>query len=109
RHAKRLVKCKTRKTCPNRNFKCQAEMHHHDGSQLAAYREPAQPDQRIQPDVAGPFMSSGQTKHGANLTNPQRRAKLASARGGTSVLLVALPEVRTRARRKLMRTSGSRH
>src|SRR5262249_7518385 len=76
--------------CPNRNFKFQAEMHHHDGSQLAAYREPAQPDQRIQPDVAGPFMSSGQTKHGANLTNPQRRAKLASARGGTSVLLVAL-------------------
>src|SRR5262249_17505270 len=85
RHVQQRRQCNNRKTCPNRNFKFQAEMHHHDRSQLAAYREPAHANHRINPDVAGSFSSAGQTKHGANLTNRQRRAKLASARGGISV------------------------
>src|SRR6201982_857444 len=54
-------------------------MHRHNAGSLPADREPAQPDQRVQPDVAGPLMSSGQTKHTANVAIRLSRAKLAAA------------------------------
>jgi hypothetical protein len=42
---------------------------------LAANREPAQPDQRIQPHVARALMSSWQTKHACNVTLRRSGAK----------------------------------
>ena len=48
---------------PDRHFEFEAEMHHQNGRELAEHREPAQPDQRIQPYITRAFVSPGQTEH----------------------------------------------
>ena len=76
RHVQQRRQGNNRKARPNRNFEFQAEMHHQNRCQLAADREPAQPDQCVQPDIARPLMGSGQTKHTANVAIRPRRTKL---------------------------------